>query len=657
MHLPYTDNYPEVVAVAAGCVAASLGAVLWGRPLPRRTSNVLFFAGVAVTALFGFEPGLGKLVDRASLPSPLLWSQLGATLTTLALVWSKPRSLGLFAAAGQCALFLLGTWVKASEHELMLAHLAWYGTLLGAHGLRGTPGYHSAERPARLSYPVQDTVIFLVTVALAAFVTTTVFEFVVYNGDEVANTFQANVYGHLRAYAPVPPCPSAFENYWVFRYQGRAFSQYTPGWPLFMAPFDRLHLIWLAGPVMGGLVAVAIARLARRLALALGGSYEESERIVAVAGPLAAFCSMLGPSLLLNAGSRFSHTMVAGCFAWAVEGAAEIVTPRLSRRRALFFGVLLGSATALGLATRPSDGGFLGVGVFLYFAQALLRRKVSLFAFLGTCIGFACCGGLTLVILRLQVGTWFATGYSVTPLFHPEGKLILSFPTPYELKFGIPLATGSYCWWPVAPALAAVGLVRALGGRMRGVSFMLAVSSLCLVGFYSFVQFGRGADDGLGPRYVMPIVVAIGAGTGAALAPIVARLVGAVRSLDVTRLRRVRDYGPALLVFASAVYGVVRIAPRTYPVAYAEHHLATGPLRTAREKQLKRAIVLIYPEDAVQGWWNINQNAPMDPKPAVLFLARRSAADEVCAREHFPHRKWYRAHVDGSLTPISADQR
>ena len=101
-------------------------------------------------------------------------------------------------------------------------------------------------------------------------VTIFVFERVIYNGDEIAGTFQADVYGHGRAYAPIPACPSMFENYWVFRYQGRAFSQYTPGWALFMAPFSRLGVIWVAGPVMAGILAIALARLSRRVASGLG---------------------------------------------------------------------------------------------------------------------------------------------------------------------------------------------------------------------------------------------------------------------------------------------------------------------------------------------------------------------------------------------------
>lgn len=657
MHLPYTDDYPGMVAVAAGCVATTLAAVLWDRPLPRRAANALFVGGLATTALNAFTPALATHFGPELAPSAGVLLQLGATLTTLALFWSRLPKLGLLALVGQLGLFLVWSWVRGSNDEVMFAHLAWYGALLGAHALSSAPAKSRAERPPRLSYPVQDAVIFMLTVALATYVTDHVYEWAIYNGDEVANTFQANLYAHFKAYAPLPPCPTMFANYWVFAYQGRVFAQYTPGWPLFMALFDRMHADWLAGPVMGGIAAVGIAHLARRLASGLGATYEASERIVAVAGPLAAVLAILGPALLLNSASRFSHTMVVACFAWAVDAAAEVATPRLARGRAFAFGLLLGSATALGLATRPADGGFLGVGVFFYFCQALVRRRVSLPAFAGTCAGFAFFAGLAAIILRLQLGTWFTTGYAVTKLYRPEGVLTLSFPTPYELKYGVPLATGSYCWWPIAPALAAVGLVRALGGRARGVVFMLVLSVLCLVTFYSLVTFGRYIDDGLGPRFELPVVVAQGAGTGACLAPLVAHLLERLRKLDWGRLRRARDFGPGALALASAAYGVFTVAPHMYPVAYAEYHQATTPVRAARESHLKNALVLIYPEDAVQGWWNVNQNAPMDPNPDVLLLARVSPADDVCARQNFGSRTWYRVHANGALTRLNAGRR
>jgi hypothetical protein len=151
--------------------------------------------------------------------------------------------------------------------------------------------------------------------------------------------------------------------------------------------------------------------------------------------------------------------------------------------------------------------------------------------------------------------------------------------------------------------------------------------------------------------------VGVKSGSGACLAPLVARLFGAAMSFELSRLRRLRDYGPGVLALASAAYGVVKIAPRTYPVAYAEYHQGTAPIRAARDRHLKRALVLIFPEDAVQGWCNLNQNAPFDPNPDILFLARLRPADEACARRHFPGLTWYQAHANGSVERLDAGRR
>ncbi|HMC94625.1 MAG TPA: hypothetical protein VKO16_07630, partial [Polyangia bacterium] len=109
--------------------------------------------------------------------------------------------------------------------------------------------------------------------------------------------------------------------------------------------------------------------------------------------------------------------------------------------------------------------------------------------------------------------------------------------------------------------------------------------------------------------------------------------------------------GPALLAILAIGYGMIRLGPRVYPVAYAEYKSSTAPLRGARQAGLKNAIVLIEPGHVPAGEWNIAQNPPLNPNPDVLFLIRRSPADEVCARQHFPGRKWYRAGMTEALPP------
>jgi hypothetical protein len=607
---------------------------------------VLLCVAIWLAVLAPNAPTVAGLFHLDPSPRDLSILQISATIAIVAMVLDGSRWLGVLAALGQWGLYVVGHAVRDSNYELSFGYIFFYGVLIGVHALR-TAAPKRVAAPDPRSFARQDGAIFLITTGLALLVTNLVFGRVVFNGDEVANSFQADVYGHLRAFAPMPPCPAMFENYWVFRHNGHAFSQYTPGWPMFMAAFQRLGVIWLAGPVMGGLLAVAIARLSRRVSSGLGQTPEESGRIVTIAGWLGPILAILGPSLLLNSGSRFSHTMVCGCFAWAVESLCVVSDREVSPGRAWRYGLLLGAATSLGVATRPADGGTLGIGIFLYFAWILFRRRIGWRAFAGTAAGFLLFGGLTALILRLQLGAWFRTGYSISASIHPEAVLRLSWPEPNQIKYGIPLATGSYCWWPIAPALGIAGLLRALGGRERRAVFMLATSALGLISFYFFVEFGRGGDDALGPRYLLPLVVPMGVGSAVMLAPLFERAL---------RIRLgfrswIRSAGPAVLAGLAALYGVIRIAPGMYPVAYAEYKYATAPIRGAKRAGLKNAIVIIERGHVPADEWNLAQNPPMDPHPDVLFLSRRNPAEDACARANFPGRTWYRAGLTESLTP------
>jgi hypothetical protein len=649
MHLPYTDHYADAVAIAGQVVGVALTAVLWSRSFQTRAATAAFSGAIAIAALLPpFIPDLpAALPDLTVLPI----LQFSATLATLAIFFGqRAHWFKALAVLGQAGLWALSLYVRESDYELAFLHLFWYGLLLGVHLWWAAPPARvlDGEPPERQSFFVQEVVVFVLTVGLSFLITNLVFERLVYNGDEIANTYQAHVYGHLRPYGPTPPCASSFENYWVFRHEGRTFSQYTPGWPLFMAVFARLGVISLAGPVMAGIAALGIGRLSRRLAAGLGSTPELSRRTMAIASVLGPFCALLGPSMLLNGASRFSHTMVCACFAWAIESLCVLSDANNSRARTWFSGIALGSAAALMLATRPTDGATLGVGIFAYFVWVAFRRRIGVRGWAGTALGFAAFGGLTLVILRLQLGAWFQTAYVLAPSIHWEAKFILSLPQPNELKFGVPLATGSYSWWPAAPALGIAGLIRALAGRERRVAFMLLVGGSALLGFYYFVQFGRGTDDGLGPRYHLPLVVAMAAGGAALLAPLFAQL--SLRKMVAPRAW-LWSLLSSLSLAAAIIYGVASIAPLYYPVAYREYHYSTAPFRGARNIGLKNAIVWIIEGQTTETESNMAQNSPMDPNPDVLFLIRHSKADEVCARKHYPGRTWYRAGKDETLLP------
>ncbi len=647
MYMPYSDNFAETAAIAGQSVAATLTAVIWYRPLRTTAATILFCVSLWTAALCPLAPEIFRLLHLDAGPRDLSILQVSATLAMIAMLLHGSVRLAVLAIVGQYVLYALARFVSESNYEVSFAYIFFYGLLIGVHALASAPPTRVGPVLTGRSLRRDDGVIFLAATALALLVTNLVFGRLIFNGDEVANTFQADVYGHLRAFAPVPPCPSMFENYWVFRHNGHAFSQYTPGWPLFMAPFERLGVIWLAGPIMGGIVAVGVARLSRRLASGLGTTPQESDRVVRIAGWLGAIFAMLGASMLLNAASRFSHTMVCACFAWAVESLCVLSDQDVPSRSALPYGLLLGASTSLGLATRPADGGLLGLGVFLYFLWALLHRRITKRAFFGTAVGFAIFGGLTAIVLRLQLGGWFRTAYSLVGSIHPEGLLHLSWPEPQQWKSGIPLAVGSYCWWPAAPALGIAGLCWALRGSERRVVFMLVISGLALVAFYVCVEFTRGGYDGLGPRYVLPLVVPMAIGGAVILAPLFER----VRAAFGSGLRSgIRSAGPALLALLAVAYGVAFVAPHTYPVAYAENRYATALIRAAKKARLKNAIVMVEPGRGPAHETNLAQNPPMDPNPDVLFLIRRSAADELCARSNFPGRTWYHSGID-TITP------
>jgi hypothetical protein len=652
MRRPYTLHYEEAVFVAGTSVAATLSALLGARPLRTPFATGCFLAALWLAAL---GPHVGTLTSALHVgtgPLVLVCLQLSATLTTLAMFAHGPRWLGAAAAAGQLGLLVLGLYCLESNFELSCAHLFLSGLLLGADALRSRWGREGALAPPR-SYAWHDAALFAVTVVGAALVASHVFGRMTPNGDEIANSFQADVFAHGRAYAPVPPCAAMFENYWVFRHAERVFAQYTPGWPLFMAPFQRFGVIWLAGPVMAGVLAVGVAHLSRRLANGLGRTPEESGRIVAVAGVLGAALAMLGASMLMNGASRFPHTMVCACLAWGLEGLCVIAAGGAASRRAdIAYGALFGATAALIVGTRPADGMLLGTGIALYLVGAIRKRRISSTALLSAAVACALLGGLALVILRLQLGTWFKTGYAIAALYRPEAVLSFAFPGPKHLKHAIPLATGSYCWWPAAPAIGVVGLLMGLGGRERRLSVMLLVSGFTLHTFYFFVKFGRLGDNGLGPRYLLPLVVPMAVGGAAALAPLLASW--REPSPTSTPLGAATR---ALLVVLAAGVGTLVIAPLVYPVAREEYARGTAPLRAAARLGLKHAIVVLE-DGRVNGVpANLAQNEPMAEDPATLFLIRRNDADEACARAHFPGRDWYRAGKDETLTPYPGGVR
>jgi hypothetical protein len=655
VNTPYTETPLDALMTAQASLGAVLSAVIWFRPLagagwgaragtlPSRAATALFLSATWIAVFYPVLPFVARaFMLHDPLPTaPLAWLRASALLATLALLAARVRWLALVVCViGEVGLWWLCSFLQQSELELAAAHLVWLGALLGIVELftpRATDAPRSdSSTPPRESFFTHDLRVFALAVLVSALVALFVLDRRCNSGDEWGNTYNADLFAHFQAYGTPPPCPRMFKNWWVFFHLGRAFSQYTPGWSLFMAPFQRIGLVWMSGPIALGLTTVAVARLSRRAAAGLGATPEESARVIRAAGTIGALTSIAGSTMLLNAASRFPHTMVSACFAWAIECTAIVCTPNLSRRAQWAWGAALGVVSAWLVSTRPSDG-LLGVGVAIYFVQALVRRRVGWRAVVAAFLGSTLWGGLSLVILRLQLGTWLTTGYSLAPMYTGH-QFSMSWPKPNEFKYGFPIATGSYMWWPCAPALGVAGLFAVLRRPGRGIAFMLAIGGIGLAAFYNMVEFGRYFDSGYGPRYHLPLVVAMAVGGAIVLARVWVR----ASSGDATT-RALRDAGPWVLAVAALVAGVLRAAPLVYPLAHREIRERTAPLRVIDEAKLKNAIVTV--QDGEIGWvaWDLAQNLPTEKNPDVLILVNQGEPELSCAHKAFPGRTWFRA--------------
>lgn len=641
MPYPYTPNPLAAFMAAQVSLAVVLTALLWYRPLRPWPASVLLLAAVWVGAILPVEPHLLAGVGTKLAPDHAQRVMRAATIFAVAAcVVARPRWIALVAMVGGWELERLSAWVTGATWELAALHIAWFALLLGLHVRRSYPTRVAPVPLVTRAHRTTDLALFAGAAVLAAIVSQLVLFRRPGSGDEWANMYQADLFAHLRAYGTPPPCAALFQSFWVFFYEGRSFCQYTPGWPLVLAPFQGLGVPWLANPVVVGATAVGVARVARRaVAAGIGGVARVTAPHVRAAGVIAAATATLGASMLLNGGSEYAHPIVAAGFAWSVESVAAMSDPKTEIRAKWRYGLLLGAATSLVAASRPAEGAGLGVGVFLFFVYALARRRFGVRPLLATTATFGLVGGLTLVVLRLQLGKWFQTAYSITGLYHPWAVMRLSHPLPWEVKHVLPLGTGAYMWWPAAPALGVAGLVT-VRGRGRGIAFMLAAGSLCMLGFFYENGFLHRAATGYGPRFHLPLVVPMAIGTAALLAPLwvdARRRVGERRGL--------RTLVPATVALLAFVAGIVRLAPLVYPAARAEMRKKTAPIRAIEAAHLHHAVVSITRHEVYADPLDLVQDYATVRDPDVLIVHEWKGPEITCGKERWADRDWW--HVTG----------
>jgi hypothetical protein len=638
---PYTTQPVEALLAAQTAVGFVLGAILWHqrmRPPLAAFLLLLAIAAAVVAPVDGdFWHGIGLTVSANHTKHVL---KLGLVLAVIAVVLTRRPLASVLALLGAGGLWKLTSYIQESDAWLAALHLCFLGAIVGAYWRPSSLAPQARTSPATpLHRAWVDDVFFLVAGTIAgAVVATVLLHRWTNSGDEWADTYQAAVFAKLRAYGEVPRCSEAFRSFWVFQFSGRSFAQYTPGWPLFMAPFMWISAPWLAGPVSLGLLGAATCRLGRRAASA-SGAVAASSTEVRAAGRFAASAVLLGASMLINGGSRYPHIFVAATFAWSVEALCAICWPHSGDRKQALWGAVLGLSSALLLAARPSDGATLGIGLACYFVYSAVRRRVDWRAALAAIVAFCIVGGVTLLILRAQLGRWFTTGYSLTASLYPWFATKWSVPKATEYRFGVPLDTGSYCWWPCSPAVGIAGLML-LRGRSRSLFFVFAAGYVPFLVFYTLLEFGRGWDLGYGPRFTLPAVLPMAVGTGVAFA----RLWITARSRH-SSVPALRLGGPVAVALACAALGIVRVAPLLYPVTYTEVQNHNRLHEAIDQAHLHDAIVL-----AGYGFNNTDpkdlpENLPFELYPDQDVLIANETEGEVveCLRERYPTRRLYRA--------------
>lgn len=371
MHWPYTTDYLTSLFAAQSSIALMLSALVLFWRFGSAASRAAMLVGIWVAVLALGTPAFAASVGYK--PGPAAQRELlavSAAFGTLSAVLALRLGVAAVGLVGQVALWWLSGFVTESEGELCGLYLAWLGLVLGllGRGARPAAPVTSAQSPAEPSYVAHDALAFALATLAAALVCLLVMHKRDGTADEWAYTYQAAVFAKGRIYATSPRCQPYLENFYVFESGGRLFSQYTPGWPLYLALFVWPRAVWLGGPVALGLAAVGIARLSRSAARTLTvGEGHASLRTIPAAGTWGAVLATLGTTILILAASRYPHVLLIALYAWSAEALLVVTAPGTGPSRQIAWGCILGSTSALACATRPGEGVTLGLGMAAVF--------------------------------------------------------------------------------------------------------------------------------------------------------------------------------------------------------------------------------------------------------------------------------------------------
>lgn len=333
------------------------------------------------------------------------------------------------------------------------------------------------------------------TAVLAAAAAVYVFSRKPTNSDEIAQLWQARILLTGRLSLPQDPNPEFFGIDNVVD-QGRWYSQFPIGGPVFLAGAMLLRATWLLNPVLAGLTVVNVYRFTAQ-------AYGKHEaRFAAV---LSAAC----PYLLIMSGTYMNHTIVVFLTTLAL---AELPawtggTAREHRRASVVIGLALGAAMTI----RPLDG-VVATLVFggLLVREAIANRRVA-GLLLTAAAGAVPIAGLLLANqfttgdpLRFGYDVIWGTNHSLG--FHTDPLGIAH--TPARGLKSVMAALLQLNWslfgWPMAGLLVVAAALVANRTIRQWEIVLLAWIELHLVAYSAYWSEGHF----LGPRYLFTVVPA-----------------------------------------------------------------------------------------------------------------------------------------------------
>ena len=452
-------------------------------------------------------------------------------------------------------------------------------------------------------------------------------------GDEAAYFFQSKIFASGRLSAPPPEGVSDPQSLLPFRHllfaDGRWFIMYTPIHSLVMAPFTRLGIAPLLGPVEGALIILALFLLVREWA---------SESVARVTVLLLVF----SPFFLLMIPTLMAHNTNLLFVAWALY-MLSLAWRRGKNHLALWSGLLLG----LALGTKPYTAlaWWLFVTIILLLqGRRGLRTMVSVL-----------CGALLPVGLFLA-SNWYYTG---SP-----------FDTPYQLARGGSLIGfgPESAWYPVYgdhahtplrglrnllqqgtvgsvilfgwPGLSLVPLVLGIRRARQDRRLIWLYGVLGLVMLMMFIHYSPSTD--YGPRHyftLLPVVLLLSAAGIAELAKLARRRWGdrggSFAALSVM----------ALFAISVCVYMPGAIELRSGPWQAIDREVESLSLQHAEPP------AVVFMQASEHGYPNIvsglNFDSPMLDGDFV-YVAHQTAAEDSAVAQALGGRNAYLFWHDGS---------